>query len=77
MVVVPHQTQTTITVAAIQEKIRKKTRTIRLMTPKHETGFSYGDLESILRLYYINKFYIAKKIISKMHVFINKFFPGI
>ena len=47
------------------------------MTPKHETEFSYGDLESILRLYYINKFYIAKKIISKMHVFINKFVLGI
>ena len=77
MVVVPHQTQITITVAAIQEKIRKKTRTIKLMTPKHETGLSHGDLESILRLYFINKFYIAKKIISKMHVFINKFFPGI
>ena len=77
MVVVPHQTQTTITVAAIQEKIRKKTRTIKLMTPKHETGISYGDLDSFLRLYYINKFYIAKKIISKMHVFINKFVLGI
>lgn len=76
MVVVPHQIQTTITVA-IQEKIRKKTRTIKLMTPKHETGISYGDLDSFLRLYYINKFYIAKKIISKMHVFINKFVLGI
>ena len=47
------------------------------MTPKHETGISYGDLDSFLRLYYINKFYIAKKIISKMHVFINKFVLGI
>ena len=44
MVVVPHQTQTTITAAAIQEKIRKKTRTIKLMIPKHETGYSYGNL---------------------------------
>ena len=64
MVVVPHQTQITITVAAIQEKIRKKTRTIKLMTPKHETGFSYRDLNRF-SVYTTSINFILQKIYFK------------
>ena len=42
VVAVPRQTITTITAATRQEKRRKMKRKIKSMTPKHESGFSYG-----------------------------------
>ena len=65
MVVVPHQTQTTITAAAIQERIRKKTRTIKLMIPKHETGFSNGDLNRFSVYTTSINFILQRKLFQK------------
>ena len=63
--VVPHQTQITITVAAIQEKIRKKTRKIKLMTPKHEAGFTYGDLNRFSVYTTSINFILQRKLFKK------------
>jgi len=58
-------------------KDKKKDKNNKVNDSKAWNWIQLWRFESILRLYYINKFYIAKKIISKMQVFINKFFPGI
>ena len=63
--VVPHQTQITITVAAIKEKIRKKTRTIKLMTPKHEVGFGYGVLNRFSVYTTSINFILQRKLFQK------------